>query len=102
MANNYLDNPWYGFAEDQPEMMYRAMLPGSRSTNFLDYFKSRYGDVYKDYESELGKMALSGQAPSLNFYDYLKQYPFLNEWFSQSSRQRGEPTPARTFWNIKF
>ena len=96
------DQDWSTWLEQEPEALYRAFVPKQAGSNFLDYFRSRYKDVYGDYMGSLAKTALSGQPPTQSFANYLKQYPFLNEWFSQSARQRGEPTPARAFWNIKF
>lgn len=95
MANN----PFMPFLEDYPEMLYRAFLPGG-TTPFQDYWKSQYGDVYGGYLGQLGKMALAGQEPTTDFYDYLKGYPFLENWYRQSPSQRGETTTPRLRWNV--
>uniref|UniRef100_A0A6H1ZZX0 Uncharacterized protein n=1 Tax=viral metagenome TaxID=1070528 RepID=A0A6H1ZZX0_9ZZZZ len=93
-------NPWLGFAQDYPEGMYRAFLPQSPSKRFTDYFKGQYGNVYGDYMGELSRMAMQGQPPSMNFEDYLTNYPFLREWWSLGPGQRGQRQPSRVNWNV--
>jgi len=36
----------------------------------------------------------------LNFEDYLKDFPFLKEWWSQSPASRGERTPTGMTWRL--
>jgi len=102
MAYNYdlsQNNAWLGFARDNPQAMYNAFIPKG-SSSFMDYFRNQYGNVYGKYMGQLGGQALSGQAPTLNFEDYLKDFPFLKEWWSQSPASRGERTPTGMTWRV--
>ncbi len=101
MANSYDNNPWFGWAEDNPEAMYRSFLDNRGSYNFLTYWKNKYNDVYGDYMGSLGTMALGGQAPSLNFYDYLSQNDPTKQWNALAPWQRGQSSGLRSVWNIR-
>jgi hypothetical protein len=98
------NNIWTGYLIDNPDVAYRGFLGnlGNRSNNFLDYFKNNYNNVYGDYMGKLGQQALSGQAPSMNFLDYLTGYNFNNAYNSLSPTNKGFRPSARVNWNIGF
>jgi hypothetical protein len=103
MPNNFNlteSNPWLGWLDENNQATYNAFLPQSRSRNFADYYKGQYGNIYNDYMTQLGKMALGGQAPSQNFSDYLGNYNFQNNWKSLSPWSRGVQNSARVNWNV--
>lgn len=92
-------NPYLPFLREMPQAMYNAFIPRGTNT-FLDYFKSRYSDMYGNYMGQLGRQALGGYAPTLNFEDYLKDFPFLKEWYSMSPASRGERVPSGMTWRL--
>lgn len=86
---------WKGWLEEQPQNLYGALLGTKGSTNFLDYWRSQYGNVYNRYLGALGTQALGGQEPTLSFYDYLTQNPFQQQWGKLAPWTRGQrPTPS--------
>jgi len=93
-------NPYLPFMQDNPQAMFNAFIPQSGNKNFLDYLMSQYGSTYGKYMGQLGKQALSGQAPSLNFEDYLSSYPFMQQWYSLNPSQRGERTASSYNWRV--
>ena len=96
---NYQQNPWSGFLEDNPQSLYSAMVPSSNSMNWMDYWRSKYSDIYGDYWKGLGKQALGGNAPSMSFYDYLKNTNFENMWGMLSPQQKGSGFAPSARWS---
>ena len=92
-------NPWLDWLNDSPEILYNAMIPRG-SNNFMDYYRSQFDRVYQDYLSDLGKMALSGQTPSMNFSDYLDNFNFNYNWRILSPMARGQRRSGRVVWNV--
>ena len=84
MANMFLP-----FLEEQPNILYQAMKPQQGSRSFMDYWKSAYPDVWNQYLGKLGGQALGGQDPTLQFSDFMSQYPWLKNWLSMSPQARG-------------
>ena len=82
-------NPWRSFIEDDPDIAYPALRPRSGSPSFLDYWMRRGGQVRQDYLGKLGQMALRGQAPNLEYTDYLSKYPFMREYSELGPQERG-------------
>jgi hypothetical protein len=80
--------------------MFNAFIPQNGNRNFYDYFKNQYGNVYGNYMGQLGQQALSGQAPTLNFEDYLSNFPFMQQWYSLNPSQRGERQASSMRWNL--
>lgn len=102
MAFNFKDNPWTGFFDENPMALYRGMLGNNKSQNFMDYFKSNYGNIWSNYQGALGQQILGGGAPTTTFYDYLLQNPFGRIWQGLSPGQRGEMRNQVGRWNIRF
>lgn len=97
------ENIFLPFLEENPNILYGAYTPKSNNSNFLNYFRSQYGNVYQDYLGKLGSMALGGQTPNLGFNDYLQGYPFLQAWYKMSPGSRGENTSGSLpglKWNV--
>jgi hypothetical protein len=93
-------NPYTPFLEDNPEMAYLGLAGNKQSDPFLDWYRSNYSKFYSGYLGKLGNMALSGDAPTLSWEDYLKgNNPFAG-WGLMSPSQRGERTSSRSIWNI--
>jgi len=90
MAYNFFED----WLEDDPEVLYRGLVPQNVTRPFLNYFNSQFGNVYGDYLGGLGRTALSGQEPTQSFGNYLEQFPFMKRWQDLTSQERGE-TPGR-------
>ena len=95
------DNIWSYWLEDTPEALYGAMTP-TTSPMQQKYWGSQYGNVWQDYMSKLGKMALGGSPPNLNFSSFLQSYPFQEYWSQMSPSQRGVNTSLYPSyrWNV--
>ena len=94
------ENIWTAWLEEEPNILYQALMPQGKGTPFADYYRSRYGDTYSGYTGQLGRMALSGQDPTLTFTDYLKNFDPYRDWQLQSPGDRGEYVPHSLFWNV--
>jgi len=72
-------------------------------TPFANYWRNQQSNVWDDYMSKLGQQAMKGQAPSLNYSDFLGNFPFMQRWRALAPSQRGE-YPSRFApslrWNI--
>ena len=98
MANNN-NSIWSYWLEDFPRALYGAMMPGGTPT-FEDYWKGQYGNVYGDYQTALGQLALAGQPPSTTFGQFLDSYPFASKYNLLSPSQLGYRTPSRMRWRV--
>lgn len=87
-----LNNPWRDFLNEEPDIAYNALRPQTGSNSFLDYWRTRAGQVRNDYLGVLGQTALRGEAPNLEFPDFLEQFPFLSRYAELGPRQRGVDT----------
>ena len=95
-------NPWKFWLEEQPQAAHGAFRPQTGSRNFMDYWRGQQGNVRGDYMGQLGQMASGGQPPSLNWTDYLQNYPFMAEWMRMSPGQRGAARSPSMRWNIPW
>lgn len=93
-------NDWLPFLEDNPEMLYNAMIPSSPSKTFRDYYLARFNKIYNEYLGGLGQTMLGGGEPKQNFSDYLKGFDFLKNWSSLSPLSRGQRSSSRVYWNV--
>lgn len=96
MPNN---NAWSYWLEDFPRARYGAQIPKG-APSFQDYWRGQYGNVYGDYQTALGEMAMAGQPPSLMFGDFLGSYPFAEKYNLLSPRRRGYRMPNRLEWRV--
>ena len=98
-----LDSFWSQWLNESPDILYAAMRPQQGSPNFLNYWRSQQGSNYEDYLGRLGRMALGGQDPTLQYSDFLQGYPFLQRWAGMSPGERGEQPQRfspRLRWNV--
>ena len=98
-----LDTFWSQWLNETPDILYAAMRPQTGTRSFMDYWRGQQGNVYSDYLGRLGGMALGGQNPTLNYSDYLQDYPFLSKWSGMSPGERGEQPQRfapRVRWNL--
>ncbi len=99
-------NIYRDWLEETPRALYGALRPQAGSPSFLDYFRSSQGEsrVWDDYWTRLGRMALGGQAPSLNPSDFLANYQYGQEYQKLSPSQRGAGAGqygGRLRWNVR-
>jgi len=105
MPNNFNltnENPWLGFSIDDPQGMFNAFLPQANNYNLNNWLKNQYANVSNKYGAELNRRALRGQPPVLQFYNFLSDYPFLNEYMKMSPGNRGQTRSAGMQWNIPW
>ena len=100
MPQNIIDNPWLGFLEENYPALFGASLPNMPGNNAYNYWRQQAGRLNDLYQSELGKMALGGQAPSMTQTQFITSFPFLQQWKKMAPWARGEQTPMRSFWNV--
>ena len=92
------------FLDSQPQATFYSTLP----TDMNPVQRQASGDVYnqaiQDYYGELGRRIRQGQAPTMQFQEYLEQFPYTQR-FSQATqrsrdmaRQRISPRTRRLFY----
>tara|TARA_B100002019_G_scaffold284937_1_gene293277 strand:+ start:679 stop:1038 length:360 start_codon:yes stop_codon:yes gene_type:complete len=92
------------FLDSNPQATFFGTLP----ENMNQVQRQASGDVYnqaiQDYYGELGRRIRQGQAPTLQFQEYLKDFPYTQR-FSQATqrsrdmaRQRISPRTRRLFY----
>ena len=101
MPNNN-GNIWLDWLEEEPNILFKALMPKNQTTPFADYYNSQYNQVYGNYLGKLGQMGIAGQSPNLSFYDYMQTYNPMRDFQLLSPGQRGERTPRSLFWNMGF
>lgn len=92
-------NPFAQFLEDQPKAAFFSSLAGLPSffggrafgiaPNVRNYFQSQFDAIYNQYLGRLGEMASGGQEPNVAFSDFLKTYPWAQNYFNLPRRMRG-------------
>lgn len=91
---------------EQPELAYNAALYGQNLTpNQRRYGQNAYQDVWSEYLGRLGQQIQQGQAPTLQFTDFLPQQSFAQRYQQQTPQQRGDFSQRyapRTRWLTGF
>ena len=90
--NGLLNLDLADFLEDSPDILYQARRPMRGSTNFVNYWRARQGDVWGDYMGALGRQALAGITPTMSRTQFLGSYPFAQRYNELSPFQRGTQT----------
>lgn len=83
---NYLQE----FLAQEPEMEFAALRPRTASSNFTNYWRGGFGNVWQDYQGRLAKAMMAGRDPTLTFQQHLQNYPYVQEYLSRSPRARGQ------------
>jgi hypothetical protein len=83
------DNLWSQWLEEEPTALY-GWYKNQGTPNQQQYWGNQYGNVRQNYMGQLANQALGGEMPTLQWSDYLKNYPWLQEWYKQSPYERGE------------
>lgn len=97
MPNN--TNPWSMWLEDFPRAQYGATIPRG-APSFEDYWRGRYGNVWGQYQTALGRQAKAGLPPSLSFGEFLGSFPFAERYGLLSPGQKGFRQPQRLSWRV--
>ena len=104
MQRSPADSVFSRFLDSQPQATFFGSLP----ENMTPVQRQASGDVYnqaiQDYYGELGRRIRQGQAPTLQFQEYLSQFPYTQR-FAQATqrskdmaRQRVAPRTRRLFY----
>lgn len=103
MPSQY-DNPFLAYLEEEPKAGYFAYQNQWRTPNQKKYFQNQFAEIQNQYMGRLGQQILGGGEPNLRFTDFLKQYPWMQEFAKLPPSQRGEnrslynPRTQRIFW----
>ena len=81
-------SPWSYWLEDYPGALFGASIPKG-TPSFQDYWQRQMSKVTGEYQTALGRQAISGQPPSLTFGDFLGDYPWARNFYQLSAGQRG-------------
>ena len=87
------------FLETQPGLLYDALRPRVPSYNVTDWWRKQGQNVFDQYQAA----TLGGTLSQQTFLDYLGEYPFLEEWYRRSPRERGQGTgllAPRMQWQV--
>jgi hypothetical protein len=100
LHNSFLDN----FLADDPDVLFEALRPqyGQGSTNFVDYFRPRQGQIFNQYLGQIGRGALEGNVPNLNFTRFLQDFSFQDAYNRLSPSQRGGAPRSRFAPRLQF
>ena len=87
--------PWMDYYKqllnEEPQLPYYSALYGQDLTpNQRRYGQNAYGDIWSQYLGQLGKQIEGGQAPTLQFTDFLPQQSFAQRYQEQTPEQRGD------------
>lgn len=97
-------NPFAGFLEDEPRAGYfslQSQNPFGRSPNQQNYFQNQFQPIYDEFLGRLGRQIQdTGDQPTLNWMDFLGDFPFQQQYGSLPPSARGDATrrfapPAR-------
>ena len=83
--------PWMTLLEQQPELGYygyRGAWGGTPAQN--RYYQNNYTQVFSEYLGRLGQQILGGQAPTLQWTDFLKEYPWIARYAALPPSFRGD------------
>ena len=95
MPINDLWSGWFG--PENPfgkgaESAYFSQQNQWKSPNVKKYFQGQFSNIQNQYMGQLGQMIQGGQAPSLEFTDFLSQFPWQQKFQELSPQERGQDT----------
>ena len=101
MAMNDLWSGWFGpenpFGKG-PESAYFSYQNQWKTPNVEKYFQSQLPNVLNQYLGQLGRAVRGGGEPTQEFADYLSQYPWMQEYQTQTPQQRGQDNSRFNPW----
>jgi hypothetical protein len=85
---------WSDWLSEFPALAYDSARPrigAGISPNAASYYRSGQGQnqFTQDFQQAQGDVVRAGGAPTLQEYDYLEQYPWLQKYAALSPSQRG-------------
>ena len=84
-----LNNPWEYLVREDDDIAFASQLPQFGSRAFRDYSARSRPQVLRDYNARIGAMALRGEAPTLDFFDFVQSYPWQSKYLDRTPRERG-------------
>jgi hypothetical protein len=90
-------NPFLSFLEDRPEVAFQAMMPQGGSPASQRFFQNQFQNIHGRFLGQLGQQILQGQAPTLQFTDFLRDFNFGGHaaatppWLRGAQTQRFAP-----------
>ena len=81
---------WSGFLGENPMAAYMGRMPQFGTPNVRSFYEGAFNPVYNRYLGMLGQGVMAGETPTTQFSDWLKNYPWLEEFYKMSPYQRGE------------
>ena len=92
------------FLEQNPQSAFYSTMPEGMTSVQRQASGDVYNQAIQDYYGELGKRIRQGQAPTMQFQEYLKEFPYTQR-FAQATqrsrdmaRQRVSPRTRRLFY----
>ena len=76
--------------EENPDILYPILRPQTGAPGFLDYWRRQQRNVWGDYLGALGKGMKADIEPTMSFYDFLRDYPWLQQYLGLAPEARGE------------
>jgi hypothetical protein len=96
------DFDWEDILADEPQLAYFGQQQRfGRSPVQKRFFKDQFQQVFNRYLGQLGEQVQGGQAPSLRFGDYMKDFDF-NRYFGDIEPSRRGFFPSRTAPRTRF
>ncbi len=85
-----MENPFLSFLNEQPEAGYYSYQNQWKTPNAKKYFQGQFSNIQNQYMGQLGQMIRGGQAPTLQFTDFLSQFPWQQKFQELSPQERGQ------------
>ena len=83
------NNAFKAFMNEEPEAAYFSYQNQWNTPNAKRYFQSQFGNIQNQYMGQLGQLIRGGGEPTLNFPDFLTQFPWQQTFQDLPPRQRG-------------
>ena len=98
-------NPWEDFIRASDDITFATLRPRAGPRAFQDFFQTGRGRalVNDRFNQRVGALALSGEAPNLDLFDFLQSFDFRGEYQGLTPRERGDTgfNPRLRFTNYR-
>ena len=97
------ENPWRWWLQDEPRAAFEALRPQQGTNSFQNFWQGQFGRLDNRFQGLLGEQALAGEAPSLDFADWLTDFNWMDEWLKMSPTRRDAGRggqPGRIRWVV--
>ena len=102
-----LHNIWEDFVRANEDITFATLRPRTGPRSFQDFFLSTRGRsfVQDAFNRRLGTLALSGEPPNIDLFDFLQTFDFGGEFQNLTPNQRGDSStgfnPRLKFLNFR-